>query len=441
MTTATAKIAEIRVPGPSRMGMTSPDQPLAQRIIARASGRESVSPGDVLWADVDFAMIQDSGGPRRLGPALERLKASIWETNRLSVVCDHYVPGSDIGAASIIKLTREFAHEHSIERYHEAEGISHTLMVERGYVHPGMLYIGGDSHSCTAGVLGGLALGMGSTDMLGVLVEGKTWLRVPDTIGVNLANELPVGTSTKDVVLQLIGEHTMDGATYRVLEFGGTALQHLDIDERSVLTNMSAELGAKTGIIPADEVTWAYLKARGIEQVAGYETAGTQAYGDQWNVDVAKSIPLVALPDSVEDVAAAADVKGASITRAYLGACTGAKTADLHQAAEVLKGRKVAPGVLLQIAPASRAVLRRAMTDGTAETLMAAGAHFLSTGCGACPGISNGVLAAGDVCVATTNRNFKGRMGSPDAQVYLSSAYTAAASAVAGRICDPRELL
>lgn len=428
------------IPGPARPGNTDPDQPLAQRIIARASGQSLVRVGDVIWVDVDFAMIQDSGGPRRLGPAMERLQARIWDVDRLTVVSDHYVPGSDIAAAEILKVTREFAEQHHIRRFHEAQGISHTLMVEQRYAHPGMLYVGGDSHSCTAGVLGCLALGMGTTDLLGVLTTGQTWVRVPETVGVTIRGELPAHTSTKDIILGLIGERGMDGANYQVLQFGGDGLRFLNVDERSVLTNMCAEIGAKTGIIPADETTWSYLREAGVEAVPGYEVEGNDDVVARWDVDATAVQPLVARPHTVDDVVPAAALQGTAVTRAYLGACAGAKYTDLRQAAEVLAGKHVAPGVLMQVAPASRDAMQRAILDGTVSTLMAAGVHILSTGCGACPGMGNGVLAAGDVCISTTNRNFQGRMGSRDAQVYLASAYTVAATAVTGRITDPREL-
>jgi len=428
------------VPRPARAGTTDPDQTLAQRIIARASGRSRLDVGEVVWVDVDFAMIQDSGGPRRLGPALERLGADIWDIDRLTLVSDHYVPGGDIAAAEILRVTREFAGQHHIERFHEAEGISHTLMVERRYAHPGMLYIGGDSHSCTAGVLGSLALGMGTTDLLGVLVTGQAWVRVPETVGVDIEGELPARTSSKDIIVGLIGEHGMDGANYQVLQFGGSGLDTLNIDERSVLTNMCSEIGAMTGIIPADDATWAYLREAGVDPVPGYEVNGNEDFVKRWRIDATAVEPVVARPDTVDDVVSAASLDGTPITRAYVGACTGAKYTDMRQVAEILKGRQVAPGVRMHLAPASREAMQRAVVDGTISTLMSAGVHILSTGCGACPGMGNGVLADGDVCISTTNRNFKGRMGSRNAQVYLASAYSVAAAAVTGHICDPREL-
>ena len=415
---------------------------LAEKIIARAAGRPRVVPDEIVWANVDVAMIQDSGGPRRLAPALGRLGARVWDPERLVVVSDHYVPAADIAAAEILSFTRKWAAANGISRFHEGEGISHTLMVEKGYAQPGMLYAGGDSHSCHAGVLGCLALGFGSTDMLGVLVTGRVWLRVPATIRVELDGRLPVGLTAKDVILSLIGEHGMDGALYRVLEFGGSGLLNLSVGERSVLTNMCAEIGAKTGIIPADGVTLEFLRESGVKVAEDPPQSDPDAsFVENWTRDLSKLEPMVACPHTVDNVVPMSSIGSIAITRAYVGACTGAKYEDLRMIAEVLRGRKVADGVRLLVAPASRRALQAAIADGTLETIMDAGADLMAIGCGACPGLGNGVLGPGDVCISTTNRNFRGRMGSPDASVYLASPYAVAASAVAGRIADPREVL
>ncbi len=418
------------------MGMT-----VAEKIIARAAGRDSVQSDEVLWADVDFAMIHDSGGPRRIWPAMSELEVGVWDPSRLLLVADHYVPARDVGAATILETTRSFAAKFGIERFHEAEGIAHTVVVERGYVLPGQLYVGGDSHSCTAGVLGCLAVGMGSTDLLGIVATGRTWLRVARTIRVEVEGTFGPGVSAKDLILSIIGDRGMDAGIYRVLEFGGQAIAAMSIEERSVLTNMCAEIGAKSGIVPADGVTVQHFAALGIDVEPGPFSDPDADYFDAWRYDAAEVVPVVARPHRHDDVVAAADAGGGAITRAYIGACTGAKHRDLQMAAEVLRGRSVAPGVVLQIAPASRAALRKAVEDGTVAALMDAGAHVLSTGCGACPGLGSGVLAPGEVCISTTSRNARGRMGSPDAEVYLASPYAVAAAAVAGRIVDPREFL
>jgi len=416
-------------------------QTVAQKIIARAGGRDSVEPDEVLWVDVDIAMIHDSGGPRRIWPMLDDIGMGVQDPDRVVLVSDHYVPAQNVGAAQILETTRDFAETFGIERFHEAQGIAHTLMVEKAYLRPGMLYVGGDSHSCTGGVLGCLALGMGSTDLFGVVATGRTWLRVPHTIRVEVGGVLQPGVTAKDLILTIIGDRGMAGALYRVLEFGGAGIAAMGVEERSVLTNMCAEIGAKTGIIPADEVTVTYLAARGVDVDTGPVSDADADYIDTWHYDASVVEPVVARPHRHDDVVPAGDMDDARIGRAYIGACTGAKHADLVMAAEVLEGRSVAPGVLLQVAPASRAALAQAADDGTLSTLIEAGAHILSTGCGACPGIGSGVLAPGEICISTTSRNARGRMGSPDSQVYLGSAYSVAAAAVAGEIVDPRELI
>ena len=414
---------------------------LAEKIIARGAGLSEVFPDEVHWVDVDLAMIHDSGGPRRIWPMLDDLGVGVWDPDRVVLVADHYVPAQDTGAARILHTTRSFAAEFGITTFYEAEGISHTLLVEKGHLRPGMLYVGGDSHTCTGGVLGCLALGMGSTDLLGVLVTGRTWLRVPHTIDVHLEGSLRRGVTAKDLMLTMIGEKGMAGAVYRVLEFSGPAVSVMSIDERSVLTNMCAEIGAKTGVIAVDEVTISHFQDLGIEVDEGPSSDSDARFLETWHYDASETVPVIARPDRHDDVVPAADFDNTPIGRAYIGACTGAKYADLAMAAEVLAGRRVARGVVLQVAPASVGALSRAMADGTAQILLESGAQLLSTGCGACPGIGSGVLGPGEVCISTTSRNSRGRMGSPESKVYLGSAYAVAAAAVAGEIIDPLTLM
>ncbi|TDI52873.1 MAG: homoaconitate hydratase family protein [Acidobacteria bacterium] len=418
------------------MGMT-----LAEKIIAGKAGLAGVSPDEIHWVDVDLAMIHDSGGPRRIWPMLDDLGVRVWDPDRVILVADHYVPAQDINAAQILQTTRAFAAEFGISNFYEAEGIAHTLLVEKGHLRPGMLYVGGDSHTCTGGVLGCLALGMGSTDLLGVLATGRTWLRVPHTIRVDIGGSLRRGVTAKDLMLTMIGEKGMAGAVYRVLEFIGSGVASMSVDERSVLTNMCAEIGAKTGVIASDKTTVSHFANLGIQVDEGPLSDGDAGFLETWRFDATETVPVVAQPHRHDDVVPAADLRNTPIGRAYIGACTGAKYADLVMAAEVLEGHRVAPGVILQVAPASVAALSRAMADGTAQTLVEAGAQLLSTGCGACPGLGSGVLGPGEVCISTTSRNARGRMGSPESRVYLGSAYTVAASALAGEIVDPLSLM
>ena len=418
------------------MGMT-----VTEKIIARAAHRDRVQPDEILWVDVDLAMMHDSSGPRRIWPALERLDMDVWDPDRVVLVCDHYVPANTVAAAEILQTTRKFANAFGIKRFHEADGIAHTLMVEKGYAQPGMMYLGSDSHTCTAGVMGCLALGVGSTDMLGIVTTGQTWLRVPHSIRVQIDGELSTGVTAKDLILTIIGDKGMDGGLYRVLEFGGSAIDAMSVQERSVLTNMCAEIGAKSGIVPSDRITVEHLAALGIDADKGPSSDLDAVYEQVWNYNATDVEPVVARPNRHDDVIPISSLEKPTITRAYIGSCTGAKYEDLAMAAEVLRGRHVAETVLLQIAPASREALQQAMDDGTAQALMEAGAHFLSTGCGACPGIGAGILAAGEVSISTTNRNFRGRMGSPESSLYLGSPYSVAAAAVTGKIVDARELI
>lgn len=415
---------------------------LSEKIIARAAGRASVEPDEIVTVAVDVAMIHDGGGPRRFWKTMRDLGVGVWDRDKLVVFADHYVPARDIGAAEVLQLTRDFVAFYDLPRFHEAEGIAHTLMIEKGYVRPGMLYVGGDSHSLTGGAVGSFTVGMGSTDMLGIVTTGKTWLRVPRTIRVELDGALPHGVAAKDLILTMIGDHTMAGGLYKTLEFHGSGIALMSMEERSVLSNMCAEIGAKAGIVPADEVTRRYFADRGIVLDQPFPASDEDAAFDAtWSYSGGAIEPVVARPHRHDDVVSVAAVGEPSIGRAYIGACTGAKYEDLAMAAEVLRGRSVAPGVLLQVAPASRAALQQAIETGVASVLMDAGAHILPTGCGACPGIGTGVLAAGEVCISTTSRNARGRMGSPDSEVYLASPYSVAAAAVAGRIVDPRSML
>lgn len=415
-------------------------QTLAQKIIARSSGRTTVNPGEIVEVEVDLAMMHDSSGPRRIAPVLEKWGISVWNPDKITIVCDHFVAASDYTESSILKFTREWAKRYNITKFHEREGICHIVPVERGYIKPGMMYVGADSHSTTAGALGCFGIALGSTDMLGVLVTGKTWVKVPETIRIIWNGRLPVGVMAKDMMLKTIQTTRIDGATYKAVEFAGETVLSLSMDERLVLSNMAIEMGAKAGMIEPNEIVFDYLRER---QVTDYEPvyADEDAFYSEtlfFRADELK--PLVALPHSPDNVYAVDEVEALPIQQAYIGACTGAKFEDLKMAAEVLKQRRVAPGTRLLIAPASSEIIKRAAREGILNTLIEAGATLLPTGCGACAGLGNGVLAPGERCISSTNRNFPGRMGK-GAEVCLASPATVAASAVTGRITDPRVFL
>lgn len=418
-------------------------QTLAEKIVARASGRASVVPGELVTVAIDLAMAHDSSGPRRWRPALERLGARLWDPDRVVIVSDHYAPASDAASAAILDETRRFAADYGVRRFHDGQGICHVVLPERGHLRPGMMAAGGDSHSCTAGAYACLMIGFGATDMVGVVVTGRTWLVTPATARVELRGAFQPGVAAKDVMLLLAREMGQDNAGH-VIEFAGPAVSAMPMGGRMTLCNMAAELGADTALIAADRATLDDLAAHGADvgpDALDWRSDPGAAFASVRRHDLAALPPQVAAPHSPANSADVAAHAGEPVTLAYVGACVGAKLDDLAMAAEVLRGRRVARGVRLLVAPASADVAARAARSGALASLLDAGAELLPSGCGACAGMGPSRLGPGEVCISTTNRNYRGRMGDASARVYLASPYTVAASAVAGRILDPRELL
>jgi len=417
---------------------------LVEKIIARASGLSCVAPGDIVTCKVDLAMFHDSSGPRRVGPRMRELGASVWDPSKVVVVTDHYTPAVDLESAAIQKLTREWVKENKVGTFYDQQGICHIVLAEGGHLRPGMFCAGGDSHSTTGGAFGCYMAGFGAIEMTGVMVTGDIWTRVPQTVRVDWTGRLPAGVVAKDMMLLLCGALGVQNA-FKVVEYGGEAVEALPMQERLVLTNMAAELGAETGLIAPDAVTLAAIRQAGgevdDEAVRIWRSDPDAAFEAVHQFDASALEPQVALPNSPANAGPVAAAEARRIDQAYIGACVGAKLQDLHMAARVLDGRKVAAGVRLMIAPASAATMRKAAADGTLATLTEAGAILLPTGCGACAGYGAGVLADGEVCISSTNRNFKGRMGHMTSEVYLASPYTVAASAIEGRVCDPRPYL
>lgn len=417
-------------------------QTLAQKLIARAAGHARVAVGEIVNARVDLAMFHDSSGPRRLKPMLEELGAQIWDKSRVVLVMDHYVPERDEESRKIVRIARDWARDEQLPHVYDSQGICHVVVPQHGHIRSGMLCVGGDSHSPTGGAFGAYMFGIGSTEMLGVMVTGEIWLRVPQTLLMHWRGRLSVGVTAKDMVLHMLGRYGMNGGQYQAVEFAGEAVRALSMHERMTLSNMSAELGAQVGLIAPDETTVAWLKA-----------AGAGALGDihHWQTDEGAALvrhdfdadaltPYVAAPHSPANACAVAQHSGTPVDVAYIGACTGAKLDDLRAAAQVLRGRRVASGVRLMVAPASLQDQDAARQEGVLHALQEAGAELLPTGCGACAGYG-GTLADDTTVISSTARNFKGRMGSPTARVYLASPYTVAASALRGVITDPREVL
>jgi len=409
-------------------------QTLAQKLVARAAGRESVTPGEIVTCKVDLAMVHDSSGPRRLKPMLERLGAKVWDASKVVVITDHYLPEYDDESRKILRIAREWVREAGVDNFYDAQGICHVVLPERGHLRPGMFAVGGDSHSPTGGAFAAYMFGIGATEMLGVMVTGEIWLKVPHTIALDFDGRLAPGVAAKDMMLFLIGRFGMDGGQYQAVEYRGPAIRALSMQERMTLCNMTAELGGQTGLVASDEVTRQYLK-RDIEVWDSDPTAPVLAHH---RFNATELAPQVAAPHSPANTRPVTEFRE-KLDLAYIGACTGAKLDDLRMAAKVLKGRKAKTRLL--VAPASLRDQQSAEREGTLGILLDAGAELLANSCGMCAGFGPNLLAANTVTISTTARNFKGRMGDPAAQVYLASPYTVAASAVAGRITDPRELI
>ncbi|MCC5793872.1 MAG: 3-isopropylmalate dehydratase large subunit [Chromatiales bacterium] len=416
---------------------------LAEKILARASGRDSVRPGEIITCRVDLALLLDSGGPRRIWPRLRELGAGIWDPERVVLVTDHFTPAVDAASAAILKLTREFAAEFGIRRFFDMQGIGHVLLAEHGLLQPGMFACGGDSHSSNGGAWGCYISGFGAIEMTGVVVTGEIWIQVPDTLRVTWEGRFADGVVAKDVMLALCRDLGMDNA-FRVIEYVGSTIDAMPMSERMVLTNMAAELGADTGIIPPDETTLAALRAAGTEPDAGalgWRSDDSAAFLAEHRYEAGALEPQVAAPHSPANSGPVSQAAGTPIDQAYIGACVGARLDDLRMAARILRGRRIARGVRLLVAPASSRIMAQAAEEGLLTTLTEAGAYLLPTGCGACAALGAGVLAEGETCISSTNRNFQGRMGAHSASVWLGSAYSVAAAALTGRITDPREFL
>lgn len=415
------------------MGMT-----MAEKILARASGARAVVPGEFVVATCDLAMVHDIFATSVFSLLRSAGVFKVWDRTKVVAVIDHLVPPPSAAVAKVHQQMRRDVNDLGLVHFYDCGiGICHQLLAERGHARPGMLLVGTDSHTTTAGALGAGGTGIGTTEMAYVLATGQLWFRVPETIHVTLRGSLDDGVGWKDVILFLAGLIGADGAQYRALEFGGPALGAVGIGGRLTMTNMTVELGAKFGLFPADEVTTDYLLTRGIH-ANRFGPDDDAAYAGTVEVDLDDQVPQVALPHAVDRVQPVSAVEDIPIDQAFIGSCTNGRVEDLQVAAEYLAGRRVHPHTRLIVAPASHAVEREAMERGILRTLLEAGALLLPPGCGPCFGGHQGLLAPGERCIGTHNRNFAGRMGSPQAEIFLASPATVAASALYGRITDPR---
>ena len=416
---------------------------LAEKILAYASGRDEVKPGEIIQAKVDMAMANEITGPLAIKAFKEIGIKRVWDSGRIVLVQDHQVPADTVKSAELHRIMRRFAEEQKIKWFYDvgSGGICHQVMVEKGHALPGDLIVGADSHTCTYGALGAFSTGIGSTETAAVLISGKLWFKVPETIRVIVDGKLPLMVYPKDVILNIVGRVGADGATYKAIEFTGSTVKSMDVEGRLTLTNMAVEMGAKTGIIEPDEKTLSYVKQRASRPFRPLRSDPDARYERIFKVNVDDLGPQVACPHRVDNVKPVSEVEGVRIDQAFLGSCTNGRLEDLRAAAMILKGKKIDRRVRMIITPASQEVYLQALREGYLEIFVEAGAIVSNPTCGACFGGHMGLLAPGEVCISTSNRNFVGRMGSPEAEIYLASPVTVAASALAGRIVDPTEYL
>ena len=418
------------------MGMT-----MTEKILAAHAGCEKVEPGQLIRAKVDFLLANDITGPQAI-PEFEKIGRPVFDPDKIALIPDHFIPNKDIKSAEQAKALRDFARQHNITHYVEVGrmGIEHVLLPEMGWVRPGEVIIGADSHTCTYGAIGAFATGVGGTDLGASMATGDTWFKVPSTIKVELTGSLPEWVSGKDVILTLIGRIGVDGARYQALEFTGPGVASLSMADRFTISNMAIEAGGKNGIFPVDEKTVEYLKARTDHPYTVYTADPDAVYAREVKIDLSSLRPVVALPHLPENVKAVADLPETRIDQAVIGSCTNGRIDDLEQAAKIIAGRKIHPAVRAIIIPGTQEVYMEAMKRGFIAQFIEAGAVVSTPTCGPCLGGYMGILAAGERCVSTTNRNFRGRMGHVDSEVYLASPAVAAASAILGHIAEPKEV-
>ncbi len=415
-----------------------PDMHAITKILARHAGRKSADIGELLNVVPDYVMLTDRGAARAAAILAEMGGDRVHDPDRVVVVFDHHFPAIRVRDAESQRATRAWIEEQGITRFHPGEGIGHVIFPEKGYAFPGALIFGTDSHTVTNGALGCFSTGLGHTDVGSFLAIGYNWLRVPEAIRFDLHGRLRPGVTAKDIVLHILQQHGEDGANYCTVEFAGPAIAGLCMDERLVLCNMVVDFGAKAGYIQPDEVTARYLEGRVDRALWQVETTDSDAdYTGIIDIDLSRIEPLVAVPHNLSVVRPAADLGAVRINEAVLGTCTGGRIEDFRIAGSILKGRSLAPGVRMMVNPGSRAVMHQAIAEGWIDILMAAGASIGVTGCGPCSGCHQGMLGSGEAAITTSSRNFQGRMGSPEAGIYIASPATVAASAVAGRIVSP----
>ena len=416
---------------------------ITEKILAKASGKKAVHPAEIVDANVDVVMVHDLTGPLAVEAFNKIGVQKVWDNQKVVVILDHQIPAESIKAAELHKTMRQFAKEQKLRIYDVGRGgICHQVMPEKGHVVPGAVIVGADSHTCTYGAFGAFATGIGSTEAAAVMATGKIWLKIPKAVKFVVSGEFPKFVTPKDLILSIIGRVSVDGVTYESAEFTGPTVKAMSIAGRMTLCNMAVEMGAKNGIIEPDEATRKFLEGR-VKAMPNFEALKSDkdaVYERTVEFDVSKLEPQVACPSSVDNVKPVSEVGDVPVEQAFIGSCTNGRIEDLRLAAQVLKGKRVKDGVRAIVIPASQEVYRQAMREGLLEIFTDAGAIVCGSACGPCLGGHIGLLAAGETCVSTSNRNFIGRMGSTQASVFLASPATVAASAVTGKITDPRSL-
>ena len=412
---------------------------MTQKILARRAGLPSVKAGQLIEADLDLVLGNDITAPVAIREMNRFRKEGVFDKDKIALVPDHFVPAKDIKSAENCKCVREFAHRNKITNYFEVGqmGIEHALLPEQGLVAPGDVIIGADSHTCTYGALGAFSTGVGSTDMAAGMATGKAWFKVPSAIQFHLTGKLSPKVSGKDVILHIIGMIGVDGALYQSMEFTGPGVGELSMDDRFTISNMAIEAGGKNGIFPVDEKTLAYEKEHGAAEGVIFEADSDAEYEKTYEINLSEIKPTVSFPHLPENAKTFDEIPEIRIDQVVIGSCTNGRISDLRSAAAILKGRHVAEGMRCIVIPATNRIYLEALKEGLIETFIQAGAVVSTPTCGPCLGGYMGILAAGERCVSTTNRNFVGRMGDTTSEIYLASPATAAASAIAGVIADP----
>ena len=408
---------------------------MIEKIIAHNVGRE-VKPGDIVTVNSDYVMLDDIMMPFIVSKFKEMGFKKVWDPGKVVIICDHLVPASQVDDTRAYHISCDFAEEQGIGNLHRSDGICHQLMTEAGYVKPGHVVFGTDSHTTTYGCVGAFSTGIGYTEMAGILGTGQLWVRVPSTIKVNITGKLPENVMSKDIILKIIGDLTAAGATYKALEFTGDTVENMSVASRMTMTNMAIEAGAKCGLFAPDAKTAEYCGIKLDEFQASLKGDEDAVYEAVMNYKAEDFVPVMAVPSNVDHVVPISKLGDVNVDQVFLGSCTNGRLEDLMAAAEILKGKKIAPYVKMIVTPASRKVYKEALANGTLEILSAAGAIITHPSCGLCCGRTGGILTDGEVVVATNNRNFLGRMGTSKVNIYLASPKSAAASALAGKICS-----